>query len=114
MTTHQPSKPPRKHGWRWKDMTGQRIGRLVVVAEVRPRRVRYVNTKYIQTRTRWRCRCDCGKTKIIEGITLRTGKVTSCGCYKRELARQRMWTHVLPAMRARYPQGPTVKHGQAH
>lgn len=29
---------------------------------------------------RWLCRCDCGKTKIIRGLSLRTGKTKSCGC----------------------------------
>lgn len=29
------------------------------------------------------CKCDCGNEKIISGSSLRSGRVKSCGCYKR-------------------------------
>jgi hypothetical protein len=28
----------------------------------------------------WECECDCGKTRIVSGDTLRLGNATSCGC----------------------------------
>lgn len=35
----------------------------------------------------WECICDCGETKHVRGSELRGGKVTSCGCWRRESAR---------------------------
>lgn len=29
---------------------------------------------------KWRCRCNCGAEKTIEGLTLRDGRSKSCGC----------------------------------
>lgn len=59
----------------FKDLTGQRFGRLTVVS-------RAENTQSGQTR--WNCRCDCGNKKIIMGSSLRKGITTSCGCYRKE------------------------------
>jgi hypothetical protein len=33
----------------------------------------------------WRCVCDCGNEKIVSGTHLRTGHVSSCGCYHSEI-----------------------------
>lgn len=57
----------------FKDLTGQRYGRLVVV--------RRENNKQPFS---WLCQCDCGKTKIIRGTDLKLGKTKSCGCYRKE------------------------------
>jgi len=35
------------------------------------------------------CRCDCGKEKAIRLDQLKNGESTSCGCYHKELNRQR-------------------------
>lgn len=32
----------------------------------------------------WKCRCDCGKEKIVCGQSLRNGVSTSCGCLRNE------------------------------
>ena len=29
---------------------------------------------------RWKCRCDCGEEKIVDGYLLRRGSVKTCGC----------------------------------
>lgn len=34
----------------------------------------------------WRCRCDCGQEKIVEGYNLKNGNSQSCGCLRREIA----------------------------
>lgn len=59
------------------EMTGQRFGRLVVICE---------DGRALSGAVRWRCRCDCGTTKSIEGRRLRSGATVSCGCYAREQA----------------------------
>lgn len=41
----------------------------------------------------WRARCDCGTEKTVRGEHLRSGKVVSCGCWKRELTIERSRTH---------------------
>jgi hypothetical protein len=33
----------------------------------------------------WECVCDCGNNKIVSGTHLRTGTVSSCGCYHKEV-----------------------------
>lgn len=57
------------------DLTGQRIGRLVVLGKDK------CNSR---GRAMWECRCDCGKEIIVRGDALRSGKTKSCGCLQRE------------------------------
>lgn len=40
-------------------------------------------------RTRWLCRCECGKELIINGHALRSGNSKSCGCVRKEKLIQR-------------------------
>lgn len=56
------------------DVTGQRFGRLVVLE--------FADSQH--GHRRWRCRCDCGKTKVIELQALRGGRTKSCGCLAAE------------------------------
>lgn len=56
------------------DLTGKRFGRLTVI-ERAPNRGR---------RTMWRCKCQCGKEKVIRQEDLHSGKIVSCGCYLHE------------------------------
>lgn len=65
------------------DMTGQRIGRWVVVKK---------KTKIVK-RTAWLCRCDCGKERLIAGGALRGGLSLSCGCLNRMVAAYTLRTH---------------------
>lgn len=57
------------------DLTGQRFGRLLVLEESLERK---------SNRTTWKCLCDCGTEKNITTSDLRSGKVISCGCLKKE------------------------------
>ena len=62
-----------------RDMTGQRIGRLVVLGPcdlLRP--------QYNGTRLGWLCRCDCGNEIVSTRKSLLSGKVLSCGCLLKE------------------------------
>ena len=56
------------------DLTGRRYGRLLVLAEGEHRNKRIY----------WICKCDCGKTKQINGRHLRRGNISSCGCISKE------------------------------
>ena len=57
------------------DITGQRFGRLTVVACAG-------RTK--RGNTIWTCRCDCGNEKIVQASHLRSGSTTSCGCLRQK------------------------------
>lgn len=54
------------------DETGKRYGKLLVLG----RSPVSLNSTHIF----WRCRCDCGAIKDINGTYLRSGASTSCGC----------------------------------
>ena len=66
-----------------KDLTGQRFGRLTVIerAENKGRRVR------------WKCKCDCGNTKIVTADSLLQANTQSCGCLHNEQIVERNFKH---------------------
>lgn len=70
------------------DLTGQRFGRLVVVARAEDYHPRGNPENRL---TQWVCDCDCGEVGIIAiGANLRKGHTKSCGCLRRELSAQRL------------------------
>lgn len=60
------------------DLTGQRFGRWTVIG---------LAPKSAAGQTRWRCVCDCGREKIVQGGSLRSGSSLACGCVSRETHR---------------------------
>lgn len=58
------------------DMTGAKIGRILVLSEAPLSR---------DGRTNWNCVCECGTKKIMSGKVLRRKSTVSCGCYGRAL-----------------------------
>lgn len=62
---------------RFKDLTGQVIGRLTVldIESHKP--------------LRWRCGCSCGRVTAISAQSFCSRRVQSCGCLNRELSAQR-------------------------
>jgi hypothetical protein len=56
----------------FKDITGERFGKLVALQLAEQPNKAY--GKY------WLCLCDCGKKKVIAGQSLRKGSTKSCGC----------------------------------
>lgn len=56
------------------DLIGKKIGRLTVLSSVFS-----INKKWF-----YRCKCDCGKEKLISRNSLKQGDTLSCGCYKKE------------------------------
>lgn len=67
-----------------KDLTGQKFGLLTVVG----RGEDYVSPKG-NRRPRWICQCECGGVALCQGGNLKSGKVRSCGCLQKKLARRR-------------------------
>ena len=53
------------------DLLGQKFGRLKIIKR----------GKNKGTKAAWLCRCDCGKTTIVEGSSLRSGNTRSCVWY---------------------------------
>ena len=76
----------RKHKKPYKDLTGQRFGRLAVVSVVDSEAGANIPTK-------WLCQCDCGNLTQVQGSNLKSGVTQSCGCLQREMARERQLKH---------------------
>ena len=69
---------------RFKDLTGQRFGRLVVVDYLGQDKHR---------RSTWQCQCDCGNEVSTSSLSLKRGDRKSCGCRRRELLVSRNTKH---------------------
>lgn len=39
---------------------------------------------------KWRCRCSCGNIKDVLACHLKSGKIKSCGCYRKDKLRERL------------------------
>lgn len=69
--------------YNFRDLTGQRFGRLKVVELLGS----------CKSATFWLCRCDCGETVETNRGALLQSAARSCGCLKRELTLTRTVTH---------------------
>lgn len=65
-------------------LKGKQFGRLLVVDRAGSDKAKNAT---------WRCRCDCGKEKVVSSRDLIAGDTRSCGCLQRELVKERMTTH---------------------
>lgn len=72
-----------KKGRKAVDMAGMRFGRLTVIKRAED----YVcsNNKH----PRWLCKCDCGKEIVVISGSIKRGNTKSCGCLRKEIAKQR-------------------------
>jgi len=59
-----------------KDITGNRYGKLVAI------RFDHCDEK---GNALWLCKCDCGKSHVVLGASIRRGNTKSCGCFHDEL-----------------------------
>lgn len=68
----------------FKDLTGKRFGRLVVINRAQNR----------GDLVCWNCKCDCGRECVISSRQLLCNHTKSCGCLKIDKLRERMtkWT----------------------
>lgn len=69
------SKLTRKKIYRYKDITGERFGKLLVLERVDDW-IGANGHRHIQ----WLCQCDCSNTCIVKGSSLNSGYNKSCGC----------------------------------
>lgn len=93
----------------FKDITGQRFGKLVVLC-------RGPSTK--GQKAQWICKCDCGNENVVATNTLRSGHTSSCGCgvgslFKRshgmrETPTYNIWCHMK--RRCQTPTDPDFHH----
>ena len=70
---------------KFRDLTGQRFGRLTVIRRAED----YVSPSG-RHRAQWLCNCDCGNEIVVLGERLTREITRSCGCLNRELASQRL------------------------
>lgn len=70
----------------FKDITGQRFGRLVAVERAGRNRER---------KAMWKCICDCGNEVVCSGKDLRNGNTKSCGCLRLDNLRAATMVHGL-------------------
>lgn len=70
------------------DLLGQRFGRLVVIDSAPNKKC-----KGGQTKTVWKCKCDCGNFCYVTTQELRKGDTVSCGCYASEQKKIRSIIH---------------------
>ena len=72
----------------FKDLTGRRFGRLTVLEYELPEPGR--------RGARWICLCDCGVRCTVDAFHLISGKTSSCGCYRKEVAsRNTVYAHKI-------------------
>lgn len=69
-----------KSARRASDLTGQRFGRLVALYRGKaPKPGKHIP---------WHCMCDCGNETAVASARLKNGHTQSCGCFRKETARQ--------------------------
>lgn len=71
-----------KHAWNFKDLTGQKFERLLVIEK-------NLSIK----RTAWICLCKCGNTVSVSASNLTQGFSLSCGCLQAERRSDSHTTH---------------------
>lgn len=68
------------------DLTGKKYGKLTVIKmNIEKRNEALDNHKYHGTY--WDCLCDCGNMTTVKSNHLKGGKIVSCGCYQKDLAK---------------------------
>ena len=90
-----------------------KFGRLIVKEEVSKPENKKTNGKY------YRCECECGnKNFIAYEHSLKAGNTSSCGCYRRELAKKQMQQNLKAGIKNGNKPGPkrllTDKNGITH
>lgn len=74
------------------DITGNKYGRLTVLSFAG-----YNNHK--TPKPQWECQCECGEVVVIAGYHLKNGNTSSCGCLRKETAKERATYHGMKGSR---------------
>lgn len=90
-----------------------RFGKLIVKEEVPKPLDRKTNGRY------YRCECDCGNKNFIAlEYSLKNGSTSSCGCYRKELAKEQMKQNLQSGIKKGNKPGPkrllTNSNGETH
>lgn len=72
----------------FRDLTGQRFGRLLVLSRA-PNGI----SRGGRSKVFWNCICACTKEAVVQSNNLTTGNSQSCGCWQSELTVARQSTH---------------------
>ena len=72
---HQPEAAPKKAGRKRENLMHQKFDMLTVCSKAEDRK----------GRSAWLCRCECGKTRIVQSSDLKSGRVWCCGCRSRRI-----------------------------
>lgn len=83
-----------------KDRTGNKVGRLTVLKELHKKGDSWL----------WLCKCDCGNEHIASASSLGNGNIMSCGCLKKEKAKELCLSRTTHGYSKR---GKTTKEYQA-
>lgn len=76
------------------DISGGKYGRFRVIRR---------NFPNYRGSAMWRCICECGEIRIVNGCSLRSGNSSSCGCLKREKISKSHLKHGFNTRRLRTP-----------
>ncbi|MDS7057215.1 hypothetical protein NXG04_07935 [Klebsiella pneumoniae] len=72
----------------FKDLTSQKFGKLFVIRRTeKPSHIKTKNAVF------WLCLCDCGNEKVVNGINLKSGATSSCGCIHKKQLIERSTSH---------------------
>ena len=90
-----------------------RFGKLIVKEEVPKPENKKTNGRY------YRCECDCGNIEFITcEQSLKAGNTSSCGCYRKELAKEQVKQNFKLGLKNGKTPGPkrllTNKDGETH
>lgn len=67
------------------DLTGKVFSKLTVLCQTED-----IVRKNGQHYAAWLCCCECGNEKIIDGVSLKSGRTRSCGCLLKEMTAKNM------------------------
>lgn len=83
------------NGNRAEDLTNRKFGALTAL----------YRSQSVNNRTRWVCRCDCGKLHTVSAGDLKSGRIKSCGCqqYQRKHQIRDITDQKFGRLKALYP-----------
>ena len=86
------------------NLLNNRFGRLLVIEEA-PNQGK---------KTMWKCLCDCGKECIVPTDSLRTGNTSSCGCLRKDLAKEQSKKNIKSLLGKKFGKLIVVQQAQSY